>query len=715
MNSKIQDRFALPVCAALSLLGTGVAALLPSQRVEGLAFLIGTALLTFIVLRFVGASLAISLAIGSATVVSLFDVWLRGEATTATSATLTLSIATSAFAWGWWSLLISLAAAAVVTAIELEALQSPNLLWSSEPWQRSWQDGGLWLPLCLLVAAVASVALADRLRRLVARRPLQTAPTPRKPALQLLEAVPHAVAVYDRFGQLLSANSVWRTMHAATREDPSGEHSGTVELHERGSGTFRRCLLGETVTEDRTLLLRPDGTQDWISTSMSPWYEDGPDVVVGGVLVTKTSVSAIAELEQERDALRGGRAPAPAGLQTLDALPRPSGLNDTTEISGFDPEELHRAGATAPTDEDFDSLGLDADSSSAEEGCAADESSAHGDLVAAALRVFPDVLFLLDEEGRITQVHAAENAQGGLASVQLVGTEIGVAFPALYDATRPHRLAELGQRVHCQEFEITGGVAPPMRFEARLATLSNGEFVVLNRQLPASRAPVNNGQETLTLAASDLQETLLPLTKALSLLEERVAFEGDGRETLDSARQGAEHLRNITDRLAELARAAEPTASESTDLKRALADALDALQDPIDAAHAHVFAERLPSVLACHTDAVLLFQELISNSLQHRSRAAPEIVIEARREGEIVIVKVSDNGVGIPPEERQRALQPFSKLRVDTEFESTGLGLSLCKRLVERHGGTIELGNAPERGTVVTLTLPAACAENDDA
>ncbi|MEM9405462.1 MAG: hypothetical protein AAGA81_05450, partial [Acidobacteriota bacterium] len=171
MNSKIQDRFALPVCAALALLGTGVAALLPSQRIEGLVFLIGTALLTFLVLRFVGAVLAVSLAIGSATVVSLFDLWLRGEATPATGVTLALGVAASAFPWGRWCLLVGTATALLVAAIELDAFGGPASLLDAEPWRNAWQKGSLWLPIALIVGAAASVVLVERLRRLAATRP----------------------------------------------------------------------------------------------------------------------------------------------------------------------------------------------------------------------------------------------------------------------------------------------------------------------------------------------------------------------------------------------------------------------------------------------------------------------------------------------------------------------------------------------------------------
>lgn len=716
MNSKIQDRFALPICAALSLLGTGVASLLPTQRVEGLAFLVGTALLTFAVLRFVGATLAVSLAIGSAAVVSLFDVWLRGEATVVAGATLALSVAASALPWGRWALLIGALAALVVTAIELDALERPQQLLHLESWRRSWQEGALGLPLSLVVASVSAVVLAERLQRLVARRPTATAPSPRKPALQVLEAVPHAVAVYDRFGQLLSANSAWRTMHAATREDPSGVHSGTVELHERGSGTFRRCLLGETLTEERTLLLRPDGTKEWISTSMSPWYEDGPDVVVGGVLVTKTSVSAVAELEQERDALRGDVAPGDAGLRTLDAMPRAGGMNDTTEISGFSTAALQRQAGAEPTDEDFDTLGLETpgETTDQEQHAAAEEPS---DLVAAALRVFPDVLFLLDERGRVTEVHAAEGVQGGLASVQLVGTEIGVAFPALYDATRPNRLAELGDRVHCQEFEIAGGAgAAPMRFEARLAALAGGRFAVLNRQLPPSAGSADDGREILAMAAHDLNEPLRALRSYLDLLDEEYDAELDetAREFLRFARQGAQRLSTMIGRLNELSRAGVATQSEPTDLKLALAEALDSLDPLIEEANAHVFAERLPEVRATHADAVLLFQNLISNSLKYRGHSPPEIVIEGRRDGGNVVVKVIDNGIGIPTAERQRVIEPFARLHAADEIEGSGLGLAICRRLVERHGGSIDVGGDPTKGTVVTLTLPAASRKDDD-
>lgn len=711
MNSKIQDRFALPVCAALALLGTGVAALLPSQRIEGLVFLIGTALLTFLVLRFVGAVLAVSLAIGSATVVSLFDLWLRGEATPATGVTLALGVAASAFPWGRWCLLVGTATALLVAAIELDAFGGPASLLDAEPWRNAWQKGSLWLPIALIVGAAASVVLAERLRRLAATRPAPQPLPPRRPALQVLEAVPHAVAVYDGFGQLLSANSVWRTMHAATREDPSGEHSGTVELHERGSGTFRRCLLGETITDERTLLLRPDGTKEWISTSMSPWYEDGPDVVVGGVLITKTSVSEVAELELERDALRGEATPTvETGLGTLETLPQQAVAGNTGEDEPNESSAHVSALSEAPEPDggESESPGLASDSSVVGEKSTESEE---GELVTAALRVFPDVLFLLDATGRITEVHAAEESQGGLASVQLVGTEIGLAFPALYEATKPENLASLGQRVHRQEFEIAAATGtPPMRFESRLTALPGDRYIVLNRQLSdGTETARESGQEILAMAAHDLGEPLRALRSYLDLLEKEYDEKLDetGREFLAFARQGAHRLGAMIARLNELSSAtAGPIKTLPTDLKQALAEALEALELQIEETNAHVFSERLPDVLANHSDAVLLFQNLISNSLKYRSEAAPEIVIEGRVDGDDVVIRLTDNGLGIPVEERQRVFEPFARLHAADEIEGTGLGLAICRRLTERHGGSIRVDGEPGRGTEILMTFP---------
>jgi len=101
-----------------------------------------------------------------------------------------------------------------------------------------------------------------------------------------------------------------------------------------------------------------------------------------------------------------------------------------------------------------------------------------------------------------------------------------------------------------------------------------------------------------------------------------------------------------------------------------------------------------------------LFQNLIGNALKF-CRDTPEVTISAERQGDAWLVRVRDNGIGIAPEYAERIFQMFQRLHTRTEYEGTGIGLPVCKRIVERHGGQIWAESELGQGATFLFTLPA--------
>jgi len=104
---------------------------------------------------------------------------------------------------------------------------------------------------------------------------------------------------------------------------------------------------------------------------------------------------------------------------------------------------------------------------------------------------------------------------------------------------------------------------------------------------------------------------------------------------------------------------------------------------------------------------IQLFQNLVGNSLKYCGTARPEVSISAETAGNEVTVSIADNGIGVPPAQQHAIFQPFRRLHRQSEIEGTGLGLAICRKIVERHGGSIWCESGPSGGSVFRFTLSA--------
>ena len=125
---------------------------------------------------------------------------------------------------------------------------------------------------------------------------------------------------------------------------------------------------------------------------------------------------------------------------------------------------------------------------------------------------------------------------------------------------------------------------------------------------------------------------------------------------------------------------------------------------PIEESQAELRYEGLPTVTADPAQLVQLFQNLISNAIKFRGDAAPRIQIGAEQRAGEWLFTVRDNGIGIEPEDREAIFALFKRLHSD--YSGTGIGLSICQRIVERHGGKIWVESIPQKGSVFSFTLP---------
>lgn len=210
----------------------------------------------------------------------------------------------------------------------------------------------------------------------------------------------------------------------------------------------------------------------------------------------------------------------------------------------------------------------------------------------------------------------------------------------------------------------------------------------------------------------DLQEPLRTIASFVQLLEaENKGRLGDySDEAIGFIVDGVHRMKRLIEDLLEYSQAGSVCRKHSNiQLSEVLASAEQQLAPVTALARASIRPEPLPSVHADRTQVFTLFGHLLSNALRFRGVQAPDIRVFAKQVGEQVEVVIKDNGCGIALEHHDRIFVVFQRL--DVNSPGTGIGLALCKAIVERHGGKIWVESAPDQGTEVHFTLPAARLE----
>lgn len=210
------------------------------------------------------------------------------------------------------------------------------------------------------------------------------------------------------------------------------------------------------------------------------------------------------------------------------------------------------------------------------------------------------------------------------------------------------------------------------------------------------------------VASHDLQEPLRMVTSFLQLLSSRYSDKLDSTadEYINFAFGGARRMQQLIDDLLIYSRlGTRGSEMVPTDVNDAVSNAMANLRVMIDQAQAQVIIEKLPVVNGDISQLTQLFQNLIGNALKFHSERRPEIKIGAQRQDDGWLLWVSDNGIGIDPQYHERVFMIFQRLHPRQTYEGTGIGLAICKKIVERHRGRIWVNSTPGRGSTFYFTI----------
>jgi signal transduction histidine kinase len=248
-----------------------------------------------------------------------------------------------------------------------------------------------------------------------------------------------------------------------------------------------------------------------------------------------------------------------------------------------------------------------------------------------------------------------------------------------------------------------------LRFENQ-KLIDELEQRVAERTLDLSRA--NQDLEKFAYAAShDLQEPLRTVANFAELLNSRYSdrLDADGREFINYVVTGAHHMRKLVDDLLTYSRVdTETPPPADIDCNAIVGELQKDLMAAITESGATIDCGPLHRVRGNPVQVKQMLSNLLTNAIKFRREGPPRIHIRSAREGDICIISVQDNGIGIPPKYLKRVFNMHERLHGAARYPGTGMGLALCKKIVERHHGRIWIESTEGAGSTFHFSLPAA-------
>ncbi len=355
------------------------------------------------------------------------------------------------------------------------------------------------------------------------------------------------------------------------------------------------------------------------------------------------------------------------------------------------------------------------------------------------LEAAPDAMVVVNQTGDIVLLNLQAEKQFGYRRDELLGQKVtsivpeGFAERLIADRLRSAEDAlaqQIGTGIELTGLRKDGGEFP---IELMLSPLESGDVTLVTaairnisvrkaaeQELAQKVEELSRSNEELGqfayIASHDLQEPLRMVASYTQLLSRRYTgkLDKDADEFIAYAVDGANRMQRLIQDLLTFSR----VGTKINDLRDissedALRRALMNLQRAIDDSGAVVTHDPLPTVLADETQLVQLFQNLVGNAIKYQGPGIPRVHISAQKSGgEKSTFSVRDNGLGIDPKYFERIFGMFQRLHKRDEFDGTGIGLAICKKVVERHGGSISVESEPGKGSTFHFTVPGNAGQS---
>jgi PAS domain S-box-containing protein len=352
------------------------------------------------------------------------------------------------------------------------------------------------------------------------------------------------------------------------------------------------------------------------------------------------------------------------------------------------------------------------------------EAEAAQERTANILESISDAFLSLDADWQFQYVNAEAERSTGKLRQDLIGRRFWDVFPETLGTDTEAQYRRVMQDRTSAHIDLY--YAPRQRwFDVRLYPARNGGLSVFYQDITdrkrtdnamrvanqALRAANADLEQFAYSATHDLREPLRAVRAYCELLKRKFASKvgPEGDQMIDFAVDGAIRMNAMLDDLLTYIQASADEKIESDiPLEAALDTALRNLSTAIEETGATITRDPLPEVRMAPVHAQQIFQNLIGNALKYRSASPPRVHVRAQRDGGAWILSVQDNGIGIDPEYAAYVFGLFKRIRAASGHSGTGIGLALCKKLVERYGGRIWIQSEPGRGSTFFFSVPEA-------
>ncbi len=341
--------------------------------------------------------------------------------------------------------------------------------------------------------------------------------------------------------------------------------------------------------------------------------------------------------------------------------------------------------------------------------------------LSAVLEHALDILLVADAAGRIVEANAGAARLLGIERAQLRGRILDTVLEGLPAAPALGQLATTGVLVRAvaangSVLDLEASVSSTrIDGQVHVCVIARdvGERVRTQDELVRRNIEL---QQFAYVASHDMRSPLRTVIGFLGLVlrQHGDALPGTSGDLITRSLRAAEHLDLLTADLLAYARFdTEPRPDAPVDLGEVLEDCRLNLAAEIESRGACVeAAPALPVVRGNRGQLLQLLQNLLANALKyHAGPGAPRVRVAAWRAGTHWTVTVTDDGPGIPADQRERVFEPFHRLHQQSKVPGTGLGLAICRKVVAAHGGRIVAEAGPQGGTMIVFTL--ACEDND--
>ncbi|MCA9185564.1 MAG: ATP-binding protein [Pirellulaceae bacterium] len=354
------------------------------------------------------------------------------------------------------------------------------------------------------------------------------------------------------------------------------------------------------------------------------------------------------------------------------------------------------------------------------------------DALWSVLDAAPTAIVVIDDGGTIVHANAMTYQLFGYDAASLIGRSVELLMPPRFREThavlrQDYLLAPSTRRMgdgrdltglhrDGYEFAVEVGISH-VQSQGRSFTVAGIVDITERKKSELHLRRMNEALEKSNLelqqyafiASHDLQSPIRSISSfsQFLLLDYESQLDDKGKDFLRRIINSTEHMKSLVTSLLNYSRVdSRAMAFEEVPLDRALKDALDMLESSIVDSHAICTHDPLPSVMGDYPQMVQLFQNLIGNAIKYHDRTPPHIHVSSHPHDDVWVVAVRDNGIGIDARAHHRIFDIFHRLHGQNAYPGTGIGLAICRRIIERHGGTIWVESEVHKGSTFYFSIP---------